>query len=411
MLRSVIRSPLSGRLFNRGLPSENLRKAGMAASWIVAGRVMGLAWTTVMITSLGISDYGRYAMAMSVAAIVAAPLDSPYLVRSLRNSEVLFRSERASRVLVGLGLFFAGLFAYGQFFVAGFALMVAGGEIAFNAFKSETLRNGHPNIIMRWDVVRQGVSVVGAAAVLFLVPDRKLELVCLAYLAPYVVVLILAGFSARRSRPTFPGRFKEWALLWTDALIVALHIQGDILLLGLLTNSTVAGYYSVASVVVMAVASFGQMYAHTFHEPLRKSGGHPAAGPRPRSVVVLSAAFGSVVLLGGLVLLATELAPDVAWALIILSAFTVLRCVTVMMTTVLYVQGRDGQRVVGGALAVCVKLGLIAALTPLGVVGASLAAVVGEAVLATWFRWAAYKDVADLTPPEVDMETVKEGTR
>ncbi|MBO1267708.1 polysaccharide biosynthesis C-terminal domain-containing protein [Arthrobacter cavernae] len=398
------------RLLKENLISQNLLKAGMAASWIVAGRVMGLAWTTAMIVSLGISDYGRYAMALSFAAIIAAPLDNPFLVRSLRSSDALFRAERTGRALLGIGLFLAGLLAYGQFFVAGFALMVAGGEIAFNAFKSEALRNGHPNIIMRWDVVRQAASVAGAAAVVYLVPGRNLELVCLAYLAPYLVVVALAGFSARQSRPGFPGRFKEWALLWSDALIVALHIQGDILLLGLLTDSTVAGYYSVASVVVMAVASFGQMYAHTFHEPLRMAGGHPAAGPRARSIVILSGLFGLMVLLAGLALLATGIAPDVATALIILSAFTVLRCVTLVMTTVLYVQNRDGHRVVGGGLAAFVKLGLIAALAPLGAAGASLAAVAGEAVLAAWFGWAANKDLERLTPLEVELETVKEST-
>lgn len=392
----------------RRILGVNLLKAGSASAWIVMGRSLGLAWTTALIVHVGIADYGLYAMAFSFAAIIAAPLDNPFLVRSLRGSDAEHHSERTARALLGTFLVVAGCLLYPHFFALGFGLIVAGGEIAFNAVKSQSLRSGHPNIVMRWDVYRQGAAVAAGALAMWLLPGQSIEAVCLAYLAPYAPVLLISLLTVRGHRPAWPGKFKEWALLWTDALIVALHIQGDILLLGLLTNNTVVGYYSVASIVVLAVASFAQMHAHTYHGALRTAGGHPSAGPGGRTIGIMAGVFGAAVFAAGLVLSTTGLAPEVATALMILGAFTALRCVVMVMTTIMYVQGRDRARVLGGGVAVVTKLALIAVLAPLGAAGAAIAAGVAEAVLAVWYVRAVHKNPGLPGPITTTPESVKE---
>ncbi|OFI37526.1 hypothetical protein BIU82_09395 [Arthrobacter sp. SW1] len=397
---------------------ENLLKAGIAAIWVAGGRFLGLAWTVAVIATLGISDYGLYAMAFSLSSLIAAPLDNAFHVRSMREGESRFAAERTGRALVGAVLLLAGLAVFGQFFVAGFALAVAGGEMLFNACKSRALRDGHPNIVMRLDTVRQTASIVVASAYLFLSQPLlgsapTLETACLVYLWPYAVVLVAAAVTTAGTRPGVPGKPRELLLFFVDALIIALHMQGDILLLGILTDSTITGYYSVASVLAMAVASVGQMYAQTFHGPLREAGGNPAAGPGRKATFALSAGLAALVFLAGLVLLLTGLAPQIAVALMVLSLFVAVRFTSLVMTTILYIQGQDRQRVAGGAVAAVLKLLLVAALAvPLGAGGAALAAVVAEIVQAAWYFRAAHRPrPVQAAPGGAALQTIEEGSR
>jgi O-antigen/teichoic acid export membrane protein len=395
---------------------DNLFKAGIAAVWVAGGRFLGLAWTVAVIATLGIADYGLYAMAFSLSSLIAAPLDNAFHVRSMREDESRFAAERTGRALVGVVLLAVGLAVFGQFFVAGFALAVAGGEMLFNACKSRALRDGNPNIVMRLDTARQAASIVVASAYLFLAPALlgsapSLELACLIYLWPYAVVLVAAVLTTAGFRPGVPGRPKELLLFFVDALIIALHMQGDILLLGMLTDSTITGYYSVASVLAMAVASVGQMYAQTFHGPLREAGGNPAAGPGRKATMGLSAGLAGLVFLAGLVLLLTGLAPQIAVALMILSLFVAVRFTSLVMTTILYIQGKDRQRVAGGAVAAVFKLALVAVLAvPLGAAGAALAAVAAELVQAAWYFRAAHRAPHSEPLPKQALQDAREGS-
>lgn len=389
---------------------ENLFKTGVAAVWVAGGRLLGLAWTVAVIATLGIADYGVYAMAFALSSLIAAPLDNAFHVRALRETENRFAAERTGRALVGLVLVAAGLAIFAQFFVAGFALAVAGSEMVFNAYKSRSLRDGHPNIVMRLDTTRQTASIVAASAYLFLAPvilDQPpvLEVACLIYLWPYAVIVLLAALTMAKTRPAVPGRPRELVIFWVDAFIIAAHMQGDVLLLGLLVDSTVTGYYSVASVLAAAVASVGQMYAQTFHGALRAAKGNPAAGPGKKAVLALAGGLSLMVLLAGLVLLITGLAPQVAVALMILSLFVAVRFKSLIATTFLYLQGKDRQRVAGGSVAAALKLGLVAVLAfPLGAAGAAIAAVVAEIVQALWYsraaRMAADTGGSQATEPE-----------
>lgn len=374
--------------------NANLIKAGVAALWTYGGRGIGLLWTVALIAQLGIADYGHYAMAFALAAIIAAPLDHPFNVRSIRVDEADYLGERTTRALVGVALIVLGLLMIDVNYIAWFALVVAGGEMTFNAYKSRALRDGHPNITQRMDTVRQATSIVLATAYLFLVTEPTLLVASLLYVAPYAVVAVAAVVQTRSARPRVPGTWREMSLLFSENLANAVYIQGDVLLLGYLTDSTIAGYYSVASVTAWAVAFIGQSFGHTFHEKLREAGGLVSAGPAVKHTVVLACAAGSLLLVSGLVLFFTPAPSEVAGALVVMSAFVAMRVINYVFTTVLYLQHQDRTRVLAAATLAPLKMVLILCLFPLGAVGAAIASVVTDAVLLVWFTRALYREPA-----------------
>lgn len=372
--------------------NANLVKAGVAALWTYGGRGIGLLWTVALIAQLGIADYGHYAMAFALAAIIAAPLDHPFGVRSIRVDEPDYLSERTTRALLGGALIVLGLCVMEVSYIAWFALVVAGGEMTFNALKSRALRDGHPDVTQRMDTARQASSILLASAYLFLVAEPTLLVASLLYVAPYVVIAVAALVQAKVARPSIPGSWREMSLLFSENLANAVYIQGDVLLLGYLTDSTIAGYYSVASVTAWAVAFIGQSFGHTFHEKLRDAGGLVSAGPALRHTVVLAAAAGSLLLLAGIALFFTPAPSEVAAALVVMSFFVVMRVMNYVFTTVLYLQHRDRTRVLAAATLAPIKMVLILCLFPLGAVGAAIASVVTDAVLLVWFTRALYRE-------------------
>ncbi|SNT01483.1 lipopolysaccharide biosynthesis protein [Rhodococcoides kyotonense] len=374
--------------------NANLIKAGIAALWTYGGRGIGLLWTVALIAQLGIADYGHYAMAFALAAIVAAPLDHPFGVRSIRVDEADYLGERTTRALIGVGLIVVGLCLIQVNYVAWFALVVAGGEMAFNAYKSKALRDGHPDVTQRMDTVRQASSIALATAYLFAVAEPTLLIASLLYVAPYFVIAIAALAESRVARPRIPGSWREISMLFSENLANAVYIQGDVLLLGYLTDSTIAGYYSVASVTAWAVAFIGQSFGHTFHEKLRLADGRVTAGPALKHTVVLGCAAGSLLLIAGLVLFFTPAPSEVAGALVVMSFFVVMRVMNYVFTTVLYLQHRDRTRVLAAAVLAPLKMVLILCLFPFGAVGAAIASVVTDAVLLVWFTRALYREPA-----------------
>ncbi len=370
--------------------SPNLLKAGVASGWVLGGRVMGLLWTSLLIFRLDLGDYGLYAMAYAISAIIAAPIDNIFLVRSLRVDDETFRRERSTRVCVGAALLLLGIVCFLPSFVVGFALLVAGGEILFNAFKSSRLRDGHPNVVMRFDAIRQIVSIALASAYLFATEDPQLEIAVAIYSSPYLVILVLAAFQARGSRPARPGGGREMLLLWLDAGALALYLQGDVLLLGVLTNNEIAGAYSLTSVVSLAATAFAQMFVHTYHERLRIAGGDPAAGPRLLVTLCIALLLGAGVFSLGAVVVAVGNQEQVGTVLLAMSVFVVLHSVALVLTTVLYLQRRDGHRVMAGWIAVVVKLGLLTLLAGMGALGAALASIAAELVLVAWYLRVVY---------------------
>ena len=375
----------------RRLLTENLVRAGVASSWVVAGRLIGLAWTVSLLLRLGVSEYGIYAMAFALAAIVAAPIDNLFHVRSLRIGDELYVRERSARALVGGVILVAGLALYFPVFLVGFALIVAGGEILFNSLKSDALRAGQPQRSVRLDFARQAASIVLGASYLYSAAEPQLVVAAGLYLLPYVVVGAIAGLRAIRARPAMHGPRRELTLLLLDALGLALYLQGDILLLGLVTSSEVAGVYSIASVVALAASSVAQVFVQTYNERMRLANGDPAAGPRRSLWFAVTIVLGFGVAAVAVVVWLLQPDEPIGPVLLVMSVFAVLRSISIILTSFLYVQHRDGHRVLAGGVAAVVKLALIVLLGPvLGAFGAALAAVVVELVVAIWFYRVVY---------------------
>lgn len=370
----------------------NLLKAGVATLWTYGGRGIGLLWTIALIAKLGISDYGQYAMAFALAAILAAPLDHPFTVRSIRVAEREFLGERTTRVLTGTALIVAGLCLIPVSYIAWFALVIGGGELVLNAYKSQALRDGRPDLTQRMDTTRQATSIALATAYLFVIPEPTLVVASLLYAAPYFVIAVLSALRTRGAAPRLPGSWREMSMLFSENLANAVYIQGDVLLLGFLTDSTIAGYYSVASVTAWAVAFVGQAFGHTFHEKLRAADGSVTAGPALKHTTMLGCAAGSLLLAAGTVLLFTPASPQVAGALMVMSLFVVMRVLNHVFTTVLYLQHRDRTRVLAAATLAPLKMLLVVCLFPLGAIGAAIASVITDAVLLVWFMRALYLD-------------------
>ena len=112
----------------------------------------------------------------------------------------------------------------------------------------------------------------------------------------------------------------------------------------------------------------------------------PQQAPAARCGWVVSIVLGvGVAAIAGLVWLFEPTAPFIP-VLLVMSAFAVFRSVSIILTTFLYIQHRDGHRVLAGGVAAVVKLALIVLIGPvLGAFGAALAAVVVELMVAIWF--------------------------
>ena len=360
-----------------------------ASGWMVLGRGSGLAWMLFLVASVGLGDYGLYAMAFAAAALLAAPSENIFLVRSVRVDAATYAAERSARTLLGLALVAVGAAVYAWSFVAGLALLIAGGEMLFNAVKSRALRAGEPMLPTRWDAVRQVSSIAAAVGLWFLAGERlPLELLMLAYVLPYLVVAVVAVRGIRGVRPRWPRGARGQLLLVGDAVITALYLQGDILLLGLLLGDEVVGAYAIASQLVLAASIVGQLLGQQYTASLREAGGRRHGGPPLGLTVALGAVMTSGTAGVGGVLLLDPGTAQVGVLLLILAPFAGLRSVSNAWVTALYVLGVDRRRVLGAGAALLLRAVCLAVAILAGVAGglaAAIAAVAGEVLLVVLF--------------------------
>lgn len=355
------------------------------------GRGVGLLWTLALIGRLGVADYGLYGLGFALASIIGPPLDNPFMVRAARESQENFLAERTTRFLMGIGMMAAGVALLQVNYIAWFGLFVAGGEIIFRVYQSQYFRDGHPERVSRIDTI-QRLSGVGSACIyLFLHHDPTLQVASMLYCLPYAVTALLAGVVALRHRPRLPGPPRLVFVLIGETLGIAAYLQGDVLLLGWLTNSTIVGYYTVSISISVALAVIGQSYGMSFHQSLREANGDLAAGPRLRTTLLLGAATGSVVLIIGIGLLISPAAAQLAIAMMLMSMFCAMRTVSSCFQVVLYTQRRDILRLSANLGLVPVKLALVAVLAVFGAVGAATATVITDAILLAIYATALYR--------------------
>jgi hypothetical protein len=362
--------------------------------WIYGGRGVGLLWTLILVQRLGVSEYGLYAMATVLNGIVGNTVDNAFAVRAIRESEEHFLRERTMRYLLAVGLVAVGAATFNVNYVIGFGLMVAGGEIAMNVVKSRSARDGHPDKVYRIDTARQFTSAGVGAVYLYTSAHPTLIHASLLYCTPYVLALLVGAKLAVGHRPAPPGPPRLIAALTGEMLGTTLYLGGDVLLLGTLVDTKAAGYYQLAWVVAAAVAAAGQSFGMTYHEPLRESGGDLSAAPPLRNILRMAALGGSLLLVIGGCLYAFGAPVQLATTMMIMGGFAALRICIFVLQVILYTQRRDVFRLTIAVGLVPVKLGMVAALatlTPLGAVGAAIAATVADAIMLAGFTWAVYR--------------------
>ncbi|MGX9673957.1 hypothetical protein [Mycobacterium sp. HM-7] len=371
-----------------------MAKTLISLVWIYGGRGVGLLWTLILVQRLGVSEYGLYAMATVLNGIVGNTVDNAFAVRAIRESEEHFLRERTMRYLIAVGLVAAGAATFDVNYVIGFGLMVAGGEIAMNVVKSRSARDGHPDKVYRLDTARQFTSAGVGAVYLYTSAHPTLIHASLLYCTPYVLALLVGAKLAIGHRPAQPGPPRLIAALTGEMLGTTLYLGGDVLLLGTLVDTKAAGYYQLAWVVAAAVAAAGQSFGMTYHEPLRESGGDLSAAPPLRNILRMAALGGSLLLVIGGCLFAFGAPAQLATTMMIMGGFAALRICIFVLQVILYTQRRDVFRLTIAVGLVPVKLGMVAALatlTPLGAVGAAIAATVADAIMLTGFTWAVYR--------------------
>lgn len=373
---------------------SNIAKTLMAMLWMYGGRGVGMLWTLALVGRLGVANYGLYGMGFALSAVVGPPLDQSFNVRAMRESEERFLAERTTRYLLGATLTATGVALMGVNYIAWFGLVVAGGEMACNAWLSHAIRDGHADRYWRVGTIRQFVSVALACAYMFGTPDPSLHVATMLYCSQYVVIFILGGLRILWHRPGVPGQPKLIAALTGETLGMCLYLQGDVLLLGFLTNNTTVGYYTLTVTVTVALAAVGQAFGMTYHEPLRLSGGELSSGPPLRSTLLIGGGTGLLVLITGIVLLFSPAPTELAVAMLLMAAFCAMRTISSILQVILYAQRRDVIRLVANLGLVPVKLGLLAALVTVmsgaGAIAAAIATVITDAILLAIYVTAIY---------------------
>lgn len=380
--------------------SHHLARTLWAVFWLYGGRGVGLLWTVIIIAQLGIADYGQYGMAYAAFSLIGPPLDNPFAVRAVRESQERFLRERATRYLLGLTLMVAGAALVEVSYIAWFGLFVAGGEIILKAYQSHWARDGQPQLVAQLDTIRQVTSVMCAAAYVFLVDDPTLQIASMFLVAPYVVIAVIVGFSVLGPRPGMPGPPKLIAILIGEMLGLAAYLQGDVLLLGWLTNDTIVGYYALTVTVTIAIVAVGQSFGMSYNRSLREGDGQLAAGPPLKSTLILGGVAGLLVLIVGVVMLFTPAPTELAVAMIIMSLFCGMRTITSVFQAVLYLQRRDTTRLVANLSLLPIKLGLVALLAVAGAVGAAIATVIADALLLAIYAYVLYRSPRARKVPE-----------
>jgi len=374
------------------IADSHLLRAAVASFWNYSSRIVGLGWTVLLISKLGVADYGKYAIGVAAAAIINAAIDNAFYVRSLRIDADRFESERCTRVLFCSVIAAVGIVTYFEWYIAGFAIIVAAGEMYFNTFKSQFLRLGRPDIAMRYDAIRQLASIALAAGYLVVAPNPDLELAVAFYVAPYAVVMAVCLAYVPGRRPAVPGGTNEIFLLSLEAFANAVYGQGDLLVIGWLAGDKVAGYYSIALVTALAISTVGQNYANTFIERLRSAGGHLNSAPPLRHVTRVAMVTGGVMASIGVGIMIWGGAPVVAEVFLVLSVWVFVRSIDHVFIVILFLQHRDALRVRATVVAAVFKIGLLfPAVHLLGALGAAISCVLLECCLMAYYYHVIYR--------------------
>lgn len=340
----------------------------------------GLVWTVVVVGVLGLAEYGQYAMAFSLASIIAALTDSPFYVRSARVNLHQLDRDRVVRARIGAVLVLSGVAMVGSgWYVVGYAALFAGGETSLGVFKARYRHRGRPVGEQALDAARQLVSILlGIGAIVFGV--KAIDGVTAAYAAPYVVVGCVAIIMARDSQG-HDVSVREFLTLAGSSAVGAAYAQVDVVLLGALASSEAAGAYAIASLVAWSL-TLPSLHLSTALIPAARTRVIKAGGVYQRLFPMAEAsaavgAFMGVILVAFLVEYAR-----VGSALLILAPFVLGRSLNWGAAMIATVEHSDVARLRAATVAVSLDIACLLILLPMvGEKSAPLAAVLAEGAL------------------------------
>lgn len=361
-----------------------------ASGWMYSSRLLVFGWALLLIHSVGIASYGTYAMAFAAGAVIGVPLDGYFTARGPRVTREVFLRERSTRAIFGFTLMMVGVAFWPLNFLAGFAVLKAGSDVAFQASRSSLIRDGRPDQAQRADAVRQVVGMACGTAYLLLVDRPEMPVAAALYLAGSALPIILGLQALHHARPSLPQMDRSAALLLGESLGGVAYVHAEVLLIGSLGSPTSAGYYSFAATLLWSLAALGQTFGTTFHQKLRASRGDIAAGPPLRTALGLSLATATVI---GALALALRLLgfPQEIWLILaILTPVSFLRTLSSVATVVLVLQHRDRFRVGVTVVSVAVKVGLVLLLAKYGGPGAALAFLISDCIMSGSYAYAVY---------------------
>ena len=261
-----------------------------ASGWMYSSRALVFVWALLITHTFNIETYGLYAMAFAAGSLIGVPLDSYFTTRGPRVTREVFLRERTTRAIFGFALIVLGVIAWPFSIIAGFAVIKAGSDVAFQASRSSLIRDGQPDRAQRADAIRQVLGMALGSSYLLLAHHPDLRLGAALYLTGTALPVLLGLQAMVHARPSFPEiNTRSFVILAESALGVA-YVQCGVILLGALGHMGEAGYYSFGSQLVWSLAALGQSFGTTFHGSLRASHGDISGGPQLRTAVWLSAA-------------------------------------------------------------------------------------------------------------------------
>jgi O-antigen/teichoic acid export membrane protein len=382
--------PVPARQLRRGGRATNLQRAIRASGWMYSSRALVFGWALLLTHQFGIAGYGVYAMAFAAGAVLGVPLDSYFTTRGPRVASDVFVRERTTRALFGFALVLCGVVLWPLSFLAGFAVVKAGSDVAFQASRSSLVRNGHPDKAQRADAVRQVIGLAVGIGYLLLSPSPSLEIAALLYLAGSALPIAVGIQALTHARPALPEVSGRSALILAESIGGVAYVHAEVILLGLLVSESSAGYYSFGATIVWSLAALGQSFGTTFHEPLRHSRGDVGSGPPLHTALWLSAATACLLAAAAAALWAYGVDQTLWLTFACLAPVSFLRTLSSVATVVLVLQHRDRFRLVVTVVSVSLKIGLILLLQEFGGPGAALAFLASDLVMSGSYAYAVY---------------------
>ncbi|MDO7869004.1 lipopolysaccharide biosynthesis protein [Nocardioides jiangxiensis] len=361
-----------------------------ASGWMYSSRALVFVWALLITHTFGIQAYGLYAMAFAAGSLLGVPLDSYFTTRGPRVAREVFLRERTTRAIFGFALIVLGVIAWPFSIIAGFAVIKAGSDVAFQASRSSLIRDGQPDRAQRADAIRQVLGMLLGSTYLLLAQQPDLRLGAALYLTGTALPVLLGLQAMVHARPSFPEiTTRSFVILAESALGVA-YVQCEVLLLGVLGHMGGAGYYSFGATLVWSLAALGQSFGTTFHGSLRASNGDISGGPQLRTAVFLSVATASALGLFALAAYLFEGETSLWLTFAILAPVSFLRTLSSVATVVLVLQHRDRFRLSVTAVAITIKVGMVVLLSGFGGPGAAIAFLVADMVMSGAYSYAVY---------------------